>query len=89
MFIYHAYFSSPEIATPTLMLASLQCSPLMVQLSLDMQLYFLGALVVWLYFTDPEAGFFLCGAFHAVSVAARYSRTHREHLAPSLFHGIQ
>lgn len=61
----------------------------MVQLSLDMQLYFLGALVVWLYFTDPEAGFFLCGAFHAVSVAARYSRTHREHLAPSLFHGIQ
>ncbi|KAH8397870.1 hypothetical protein KR222_004404 [Zaprionus bogoriensis] len=64
------------------------CSPLLVQVSLDMQLYFLGALVIWLYFTDPEAGFFLCGAFHAVSVAARYSRTQREHLAPSLFHGI-
>ncbi|KAH8387642.1 hypothetical protein KR093_008506, partial [Drosophila rubida] len=64
------------------------CSPLTVQLSLDLQLYFLGALVVWLYFTDPEAGFFLCGAFHAMSVAARFSRTQREHLAPSMFHGI-
>ncbi|XP_032593883.1 nose resistant to fluoxetine protein 6 isoform X2 [Drosophila grimshawi] len=64
------------------------CSPTTAQLSLDMQLYFLGALVVWLYFTDPEAGFFLCGAFHAISVAARYSRTQRDHLAPTLFHGI-
>ncbi|XP_034109742.1 uncharacterized protein LOC117571596 [Drosophila albomicans] len=64
------------------------CSPFTVQLSLDLQLYFLGALIVWLYFTDPEAGFFLCGAFHAMSVAARYSRTQREHLAPSLFHGL-
>ncbi|XP_034118524.1 uncharacterized protein LOC117577730 [Drosophila albomicans] len=64
------------------------CSPFTVQLSLDLQLYFLGALIVWLYFTDPEAGFFLCGAFHAMSVAVRYSRTQREHLAPSLFHGL-
>ncbi|XP_030563114.1 uncharacterized protein LOC115764315 [Drosophila novamexicana] len=64
------------------------CSPITVQLSLDLQLYFLGALVVWLYFTDPEAGFFLCGAFHAISVAARFSRTQRDFLAPSLFHGI-
>ncbi|XP_023169417.2 uncharacterized protein LOC111598411 [Drosophila hydei] len=64
------------------------CSPTTVQLSLEVQLYFLGALVVWLYFTDPEAGFFLCGAFHAISVAARYARTQRDYLAPSLFHGI-
>ncbi|EDW07303.2 uncharacterized protein LOC6584330 [Drosophila mojavensis] len=64
------------------------CSPITIQMSLEVQLYLLGALVVWLYFTDPEAGFFLCGAFHAVSVAARYARTQRDYLAPSLFHGI-
>uniref|UniRef100_A0A1A9W6D5 Nose resistant-to-fluoxetine protein N-terminal domain-containing protein n=1 Tax=Glossina brevipalpis TaxID=37001 RepID=A0A1A9W6D5_9MUSC len=64
------------------------CSPVTVQLALEVQLYLLGPLVVWLYYTDSDAGFFMYGALHAMSVAARYSLTQREHLSMTLFHGI-
>ncbi|KNC25327.1 hypothetical protein FF38_02523 [Lucilia cuprina] len=64
------------------------CSPSTIQLALEVQLYILGPLIVWLFYTDSDAGFFVYGALHAMSVAARFSRTNKEHLSMTLFHGI-
>ncbi|KAM7346792.1 nose resistant to fluoxetine protein 6-like isoform 2-T2 [Cochliomyia hominivorax] len=64
------------------------CSPSTIQLALEVQLYILGPLIVWLFYTDADAGFFVYGALHAMSVAARFSRTNKEHLSMTLFHGI-
>ncbi|XP_036318069.1 nose resistant to fluoxetine protein 6-like [Rhagoletis pomonella] len=64
------------------------CSPMSIQLALEVQLYILGPLIVWLYYTDADAAFFIYGALHAMSVAARYSRTQREYLSTTLFHGM-
>ncbi|XP_067639929.1 O-acyltransferase like protein-like isoform X2 [Eurosta solidaginis] len=64
------------------------CSPMTIQLALEVQLYILGPLIVWLYYTDADAAFFIYGALHAMSVSARYSRTHREHLSMTIFHGM-
>ncbi|XP_055843239.1 uncharacterized protein LOC129910023 [Episyrphus balteatus] len=64
------------------------CSPITIQLALELQLYMLGPLIVWLYYTDADAGFFAYGAFQAMSVAARFSRTNLEHLSAIMFHGM-
>lgn len=64
------------------------CSPITIQLALELQLYMLGPLIVWLYYTDADAGFFAFGAFQAMSVAARFSRTNLEHLSAIMFHGM-
>lgn len=64
------------------------CSPITIQLALELQLYMLGPLIVWLYYTDADAGFFAFGAIQAMSVAARFSRTNLEHLSPIMFHGM-
>ncbi|XP_061396896.1 uncharacterized protein LOC133332512 [Musca vetustissima] len=64
------------------------CSPSTIQLALEVQLYLMGPLVVWLYYTDSDASFFVYGGLHAMSVAARYARTNKEHLSMTLFHGI-
>lgn len=66
-----------------------QCSPSTIQLALEVQLYLMGPLIVWLYYTDSDAAFFVYGALHAMSVAARYARTNKEHLSMVLFHGIK
>ncbi|XP_018793000.1 PREDICTED: uncharacterized protein LOC108971409 [Bactrocera latifrons] len=64
------------------------CSPMTIQLALEVQLYILGPLIVWLYHTDADAAFFIYGALHVMSVAARYSRTQNEYLSVTLFHGM-
>lgn len=64
------------------------CSPMTIQLALEVQLYILGPLIVWLYHTDADAAFYIYGALHVMSVAARYSRTQHEYLSVSLFHGM-
>ncbi|KAL5277889.1 hypothetical protein ACFFRR_002871, partial [Megaselia abdita] len=64
------------------------CSPISVQLALEMQLFFIAPLIVWLYYSDSNTGFYVYGALHAMSVAARFGRTDTEHLSSTLFHGI-
>ncbi|XP_037935805.1 uncharacterized protein LOC119669846 [Teleopsis dalmanni] len=64
------------------------CSPMTISFALEVQLFLLGPLIVWLYYTNSDAAFYTYGAIHAMSVAARFSRTNREHLSVTLFHGI-
>lgn len=66
-----------------------QCAPHLQSLSVDMQLYLVVPLVVWLMQKSDIFGVGLYGALSTLSIAMRFSDTISERLSPVLFQGMK
>lgn len=66
-----------------------QCVPHLQQLSVDVQLFLLAPLFVWLFQNNVVVGVGAFGIVHAFSAAIRYSGTITERLSYIVFHGMK
>lgn len=67
----------------------IQCSPYLVGISIDMQLYLIVPLVLWLLYKNESAGVTLIGIITTFSIGIRYSDTISERLSAVVYHGIK
>lgn len=66
-----------------------QCAPQLQHLAVDMQLYGLAPLIIWLLNRDATWGFGAFGVLNAFSAAIRHSSTISERLSTVVFHGMK
>lgn len=66
-----------------------QCAPHLLQLAVDVQLFVLAPILVWLFQNNVVVGVGVFGVLHAFSAAMRYSQTISERLSYIVFHGMK
>lgn len=66
-----------------------QCAPQLQHLAVDMQLYVLAPLIIWLLNREASWGFGVFGVLNAFSAAIRHSSTISERLSTVVFHGMK
>lgn len=66
---------------------NLQCATHTYHLAIDLQLFILTPLLVWLIYKHPSYGLGAYGSLHAFSAAARFSSSVESRLSVVLFHG--
>lgn len=66
-----------------------QCAPQLQHLAVDMQLYWLAPIIIWLLNRDTTWGFGAFGVLNAFSTAIRHSSTISERLSTVVFHGMK
>jgi hypothetical protein len=67
----------------------MQCATHTYHLAVDIQLFILTPLLVWLIYRQPTYGIGLYGILHAFSAAARFSSTVENRLSVVVFHGMK
>lgn len=66
-----------------------QCAAQLQHLAVDMQLYGLAPIIIWLLNRDATWGFGVFGVLNAFSAAIRHSSTISERLSTVVFHGMK
>lgn len=66
-----------------------QCAPQLQQVAIDVQLFIISPVIVWLLHKNVVVGFGVFGVINAFSAAMRYSGTINERLSIVVFHGMK